>query len=147
MERPREPPGRPHALKKTQQQRLHLPALSPGDTEAEQAARPQPLDVVFLHAVPDSVVDVELSPVVRAHAVSVLVLHAAPTVPLGSPLLVEEAADDSQSAHSDENHRRHHAWERQQAACINVCDLHGGQAPGVLSYPDILPPKSEMSST
>jgi len=49
---------------------------------------------------------VQLSPVVRVHAVSVLLLHAA--APLGPPLLVEEAADHSQGAHGDEDHRGDH---------------------------------------
>lgn len=61
--------------------------------------------------------EVQLCPVVRVHAVSV-VLFDAPTAaapaaatsaaPLGLPVLIEEAAYRSQSAHRDKDHRRDH---------------------------------------
>lgn len=64
-------------------------------------------DVVLLHVVPDGVVEVQLSPVVCVHAVSVLLFDAA-AAPLGPPLLVEEAAYRSESTHRDEDHRCDH---------------------------------------
>lgn len=66
-------------------------------------------DVELLHVVPDRAVEVQLCPVVRVHALAGLLFDAAG--PLGPPLLVQQAADGSQGAHRDEDHRRGHAWE------------------------------------
>lgn len=68
-------------------------------------------DVVFLHAVSDWVVEVQLSPVVCVHAVSVLLFDAA-AAPLGPPLLVHQADHHSQCAHGYEDHCSDHTWKR-----------------------------------
>lgn len=63
-------------------------------------------DVELLHVVPDWVVD--LCPVVRVRARTVLLFHAAAAAAallgLPPPALVEEAGHHSQRAHSDEDH-------------------------------------------
>lgn len=59
-------------------------------------------DVVLFHVVPDRVVEVQLCPVVRVHALAVLFFNAAG--PLGPPLLVQQATNRSQGAHGDEDH-------------------------------------------
>lgn len=63
-------------------------------------------DVVLLHAVPDGVLEMQLSPVVCECAVSVFLFHA--VAPLSPPLLVEEPAYHSQSTHSNEDNRCDH---------------------------------------
>lgn len=63
-------------------------------------------DVVLLHVVPDRAVEVQLCPVVCVHALAVLLFDAAG--PLGPPLLVQQAANRSQGAHRDEDHRCDH---------------------------------------
>lgn len=76
--------------------------MSPGPRGAGGAES----DVVLLHVVPDRVVEVQLCPVVRVRALAVLLFDAAG--PLGPPLLVQQAANGSQGAHRDEDHRRDH---------------------------------------
>lgn len=56
--------------------------------------------------------EVQLCPVVRVHALAVLLFDAAG--PLGPPLLVQQAANRSQGAHGDEDHRCDHTWGTQQ---------------------------------
>lgn len=60
----------------------------------------------------------QLCPVVRVHAVPVVVLDAAAAAaavavtaaPLGLPLLIEEAAYRGQGAHRDKDHSCDHTW-------------------------------------
>lgn len=70
-----------------------------------QATRSEPSDVVLLHVLSDCAVEVQLCPVVCVHGVSVLLFDTATAAaPLGTPMLVEEAAYHSQSTHGDEDH-------------------------------------------
>lgn len=65
--------------------------------------------------------EVQLCPVVRVHAVPVVVFDAAAVpaapaassaaaAPLGLPLLIEETAYRSQGAHRDKDHSCDHTW-------------------------------------
>lgn len=63
-------------------------------------------DVILLHVVPDRAVEVQLCPVVRVHALAVLLFDAAG--PLRPPLLVQQAANGGQGTHRDEDHRCDH---------------------------------------
>lgn len=77
-------------------------------------------DVVFLHAVSDWVVEVQLSPVVCVHAVSVLLFDAAAAAaPLGPPLLVHQADHHSQRAHGYEDHCSDHTWKRRRESTLD----------------------------
>lgn len=62
--------------------------------------------------------EVQLSPVVCVHAVSVLLFDAA-AAPLGPPLLVHQADHHSQRAHGYEDHCSDHTWKRRREGTLD----------------------------